>query len=142
MAGLADRQPPKARVPPMPAVVKAAFAYVLPVFAVAFALGALRVTLVAPQTGALAAVALELPLVLALSWAVAGRVLRRWPQAPRAAVGALAFALLMLLELATALAFGQTPAAFLAALATAPGALGLAGQAGFGLIPLVRQPRG
>lgn len=78
--------------------LKAAFAY-LPVFAVAFALGALRVTLVAPQTGALAAVALELPLVLALSWAVAGRVLRRWPQAPRAAFGALAFALLMLLEL-------------------------------------------
>ena len=38
--------------------------------------------------------------------------------------------------------FGQTPARFLADLATPPGLLGLAGQAGFGLIPLLRQPKG
>ena len=54
-------------------VVKAAFAYVTPVFAVAFVLGALRVTLVAPVAGPLLAVALEVPVVLALSWIVAGR---------------------------------------------------------------------
>ena len=64
-------------------MLKPALVYVLPVFAVAFLLGALRVTLVAPRIGPLAAVALELPLVLALSWVVAGRVLRRWPHAPR-----------------------------------------------------------
>ncbi len=126
----------------MPRLVPAALAYVLPVFAVAFVLGALRVTLVAPQTGPLAAVALELPLVLALSWAVAGRVLRRWPQTPRLGMGLASFLILMLLELATALAFGQAPRQFLAAMATPPGALGLAGQIGFGLIPLVRQPSG
>ena len=58
-------------------------------------------------------------------------------------MGATAFAILMLLELATALAFGQTVAAFLSAMTTTPGALGLAGQIGFGLIPVLRpQPRG
>ena len=123
-------------------MLKPALAYVLPVFAVAFILGALRVTLVAPHIGPLAAVALELPLVLALSWVAAGRALRRWPQAPRLGLGLASFLLLMLLELATGLAFGQTPGQFLTAMATLPGALGLAGQIGFGLIPLIRQPKG
>lgn len=128
----------------MPPVVKTALVYTLPIFALAFVLGALRVTLVAPQTGPLIAVALEVPVVLALSWVVAGRALRRWPLAfrQRAALAALSFALLMALELATALAFGQTPAQFLAAMTTPPGALGLAGQVGFALIPLVRQASG
>jgi hypothetical protein len=121
-------------------VVKAALAYTLPVFAVAFLLGSLRVTLIAPQTGPLIAVALEVPVVLALSWAVAGRVLALWPLTTlqRAVLALAAFALLMLLELLTALAFGQTPAQFLSAMTTAPGALGLAGQLGFALIPLIR----
>lgn len=128
--------------PQMPRIVKAAFAYTLPVFAVAFVLGALRVTLVAPHIGALAAVALEVPLVLALSWHVAGRVLARWPLVPRLALGLAAFGLLMLLELGTALAFGQTITQFLTAMTTPAGALGLAGQIGFGLIPLFGQARG
>ena len=128
----------------MSRITKAALAYVLPVFALAFGIGALRVTLVAPITGAFWAVALEIPLVLGSAWFTAGLVLRRWPLpiASRATMGATAFALLMLLELATALAFGQTPAQFLQAMTTAPGALGLLGQIGFGLLPLIRQPRG
>jgi hypothetical protein len=128
----------------MSSLVKAAVAYLIPVFAVAFALGALRVILVAPVTGPLIAVALEVPLVLALSWAVAGRVLTRWPLPlpARLQMGALAFTLLMLAELLTALAFGQTPAQFVSAMTTPAGALGLAGQIGFALIPLVRQARG
>jgi hypothetical protein len=128
----------------MSPVVKAAFAYLIPVFAVAFALGALRVTLVAPVTGPLVAVALEVPVVLMLSWTIAGRILTRWPLSlpARLQMGALAFALLMLAELLTALAFGQTPARFLQAMTTPAGALGLAGQIGFGLIPPLRQPRG
>ena len=123
-------------------MLKPILAYVLTVFAVAFALGALRVSLVAPRVGPLLAVALELPLVLALSWAVAGRVLNRWPQTPRPGLGLASFLMLMLLELATALALGQSLIQFLAAMTTLPGALGLAGQIGFGLIPLVRQPKG
>jgi hypothetical protein len=128
----------------MSPTVKAAFAYVLPVFAAAFVVGAIRVTLVAPALGPLAAVALEVPLILSLSWWMAGRVLRRWPVRhwQRAGMSLVAFLVLMVLELATALAFGQTPAQFLTAMTTPAGALGLAGQVGFGLIPLVRQPRG
>jgi hypothetical protein len=124
----------------MPSIVKAAFAYVTPVFIVAFAFGALRVTLVAPYTGPLVAVALEVPLVLAVSWIVAGHVLRHWPLAAhqRPAMGALAFLCLMLAEGATALALGQSVATFFAAMATPPGLLGLVGQIGFGLIPLFR----
>lgn len=128
----------------MSALVKAAFAYVFPVFAAAFVIGAVRVTLVAPAVGPLAAVALEVPLVLALSWGMAGRVLRRWPlnNRQRLAMAGLAFTVLMLMELATALAFGQTVAQFLSAMTTPAGALGLAGQIGFALIPLFRQARG
>ncbi len=123
----------------------AALAYVFPVFAVAFVLGALRVTVLAPKVGPLAAVAIEVPLVLALSWVVAAHVLHRWPQPSplrHLGLGALAFGILMLLELAAALAFGQSVTQFLAAMATPPGALGLAGQIGFGLIPLIRQASG
>lgn len=126
----------------MPPVVKAAFAYTLPVFAAAFVLGALRVTFIAPATGPLIAVALEIPLVLTLSWVVAGHVLSHSPQVARPPMAALAFALLMLFELLTALVFGQTPAQFLQAITTPAGALGLAGQIGFALIPLIRQPKG
>lgn len=129
----------------MSRIIPAALAYATPVFAVAFALGALRVTLVAPLTGPLLAVALEVPLVLGLAWVVAGRVLCRWPLdgQSRLAMGGLAFALLQVAELATAIAFGQTPAQFLAAMGTAPGALGLLGQVGFSLLPLLRPyPRG
>jgi hypothetical protein len=130
----------------MPVAVKAALAYFGTVFAAAFLLGALRVTLVAPRTGPLAAVALEVPVVLALSWVVAGRVLARWPLPlpGRIMMGALAFALLMLAEMALAvLLFGQTPGAFFSAMATAPGALGLAGQIGFAVVPALQpQARG
>ncbi len=129
----------------MPSVARPALAYFLPVFAVAFGLGAARQMLVAPITGPLVAVALEVPVILILSWWVAGRVLRRWPLPlpGRLAMGALAFALLMLTELGLALAFGQTPRQFLTAMTTLAGTLGLAGQMGFALIPaLHRHPAG
>jgi hypothetical protein len=124
----------------MSRILTAALAYVIPVFALAFVLGALRVTFVAPLTGPLPAVALEIPLVLGLAWLVAGRVLGHWSLegGRRLAMGGLAFALLMLAELLIALGFGQTPAQFLSAMGTAPGALGLLGQIGFGLLPALR----
>ncbi len=124
----------------MPVVVRAALAYFLPVFAVAFVLGVLRLYVVIPLTGPLIAVALEVPVILGLSWLVAGRVLQRWPRAQphRLVMGALSFLLLMLAELALATAFGETPGQFLAAMATPHGALGLSGQLGFALIPALR----
>jgi hypothetical protein len=127
-------------------ILKPALSYFAVVFAAAFAFGAVRVALIAPQIGALAAVALEVPLILGLSWFVAGRVLRRWPLTfPQAlAMGALTFVLLMLAEFALAYALsGQAPSDFAATILTGPGALGLAGQIGFALIPAFRiQARG
>jgi hypothetical protein len=123
-------------------ILKPALVYFAVVFAAAFAFGALRVTLIAPQIGALAAVTLEVPLILALSWLVAGQVLRRWPmtQGQALAMGGLAFAFLMLAEFALAyLLSGQTPRAYATTFTEAPGALGLAGQVGFGLIPALRR---
>ena len=122
-------------------VIKPALTYFAVVFAAAFLFGALRVTLIAPQIGTLAAVKLEVPLILCLSWIVAGRVLRRWPLTSGKAMtmGALAFALLMLAEFALAYNLsGQTPPAYAATFLTGPGALGLAGQIGFALIPTFR----
>jgi hypothetical protein len=110
-----------------PMILAPALVYVLPVFAAAFIFGALRVMLIAPAIGAFAAVALEVPPVLALSWLVAGRVLRRWPMQRGAAlgVGAIAFLILILAEVALAwLLSGQTPAAYAATFLTPPGALG------------------
>ena len=129
----------------MPDFARAAVVYFLPVFAVAFLLGVVRQLLVIPLTGPLIAVALEVPVILILSWWVAAKVLHRWPLPlqGRLAMGALAFVILMLAELALALAFGQTPRQFLAAMASPAGALGLAGQVGFALIPAFRrQPTG
>ncbi len=119
----------------------AAVVYFALVFAAAFLLGVFRVTVLVPRFGALISVALEVPVVLGLSWAVAGRVLRRWPMAlgGRVAMGGMAFALLMAAEAGlAAVLFGQPLAGFLAAFATLPGALGLAGQIGFAVIPALR----
>lgn len=117
-----------------------ALAYALPVFAAGFVLGTLRVLWLAPMVGPFTAVAMELPVILAVSWFTAGRVLRRWPMpaAARLATGALAFVILLACEAALSLAFGRTLRAFAADLATPPGALGLAGQIVFALIPRLR----
>ncbi len=123
-------------------IITTSVVYFTVVFAAAFAMGALRVTVIAPQVGVLAAVAFEVPLILGLSWVVAGRVLRRWPldAGQRIAMGALSFAMLMIAEFVLAkLVFAQPAASYLAAMATAPGALGLAGQIGFGVIPYLRR---
>ena len=131
----------------MPRIVLPALIYVATVFAAAFALGVLRVLVVAPRLGELAAVALEVPVVLGLSWAVAGRVLRRRPlprPGQRLAMGGLAFAVLMLAEMVLGITlFGRTMAGILAAMTTLPGLIGLAGQIGFALVPALRgQPSG
>jgi hypothetical protein len=131
---------------PMRQIVRPAMAYLMVVFCAAFLFGTVRTLWLIPQIGEIAAVLVEVPLVLTLSWWVAGRVLRRWPlpgARARAALGALACAGLMVLELALGrFGFGRSLAAMLAAMVTPAGVIGLAGQVGFGIIPLLRQERG
>jgi hypothetical protein len=118
--------------------------YAAVVFAIGFGLGAIRTILLAPRVGALAAVAIELPLMIGASWLVCRWLLGRadFGLAARALMGGSGLAVLLLLEFGTAtLVFGQAPAAFGAAQSTPPGLLGLAGQLVFGLLPLVVRPR-
>jgi hypothetical protein len=111
-------------------------------FACGFLLGILRVIVVAPRLGALTAVLIELPLMLATSW-LAARWVCAIMQVPatlgdRLLMGALAFALLMLAEATLGLSlFGRNLQSQLEALATTPGFAGLAGQFVFALFPVL-----
>lgn len=121
------------------AVLRPALTYFAGIFALGFVLGTIRVLWLVPALGENAAVLAELPVMLAASWLWARRVLRRQPLASRSAalaMGCLAFALLLLAELALGLTlFGQSAGEWLAALGHLPGSLGLAGQVLFALMP-------
>lgn len=125
----------------------AAAAYWAVVFACAFALGVFRTLWLAPQIGALAATLCEVPVVLGISWWAARRVTARFRIADGGealAMGLAAFALLMLAEVSLAgVLSGQSPGQWLRGLATLAGAVGLAGQVLFALMPwwVVRRGR-
>jgi len=122
--------------------IKAAFGYFAWVFAAGFLLGALRVLVVVPRLGELFAVLLELPVMLTVSWfacrAMVGRFAVPAVIGARLAMGGTAFALLMAAEAAFAVALGRTIAQHVASLLTAASLLGLAGQIGFALLPLIQ----
>ncbi len=129
-------------------VAAPALAYTLIVFAAGFVLGTLRVLVLAPRLGETGAVLLELPVMIAVSYLCARGCVLRWRVparlAPRAVMGALAFALLMLLEFGlSTLVFGNTPRAHLARYGEALALLGLAGQLIFAAMPalLLLAPR-
>ncbi len=127
----------------MPVLLAAATYFVL-VFAAGFVLGVVRTLWLAPAVGPLAAVAIELPVILGVAWLACARVLRRWPLAPAqaAATGALAFALLLGAEAALSLLLaGRSLADHLALYAQAPNLLGLAGQIAFAALPWLRAGR-
>jgi hypothetical protein len=123
--------------------LKAGAIYFGIVFAAAFALGALRVLYIIPHIGETGAVLIEIPVLLTLSWWVCGAVLKRYPVAQhigrRALMGLASFTLLMAAEFGLAtFFFGRNPDEFLGGLSTPSGAIGLAGQIAFALIPLMR----
>jgi hypothetical protein len=113
------------------------------VFVFAFAVGTIRVTLVAPRLGTLVAVIIEAPIVLAVSWRVLRWCTRRFNVSrhsrARILMGAAAFSLLMLLELAfSVLVFGETVEHYFSKYASAPGAIGLAMQVCFATLPWIQ----
>lgn len=127
-------------------VTKAGVVYFAIVIAAGFVLGAIRTIGVAPIIGDTAAVLLELPLILAISFMAAGWSMQRysseWKVADGAAMGLVAFLLLMLAEVVLAIAvFGLTPSAHFEHWLTPAGAIGLAGQALFGAFPAIRAAR-
>ena len=120
-------------------IVIAAAAYWAAVFAFAFVLGIVRTLWLTPQIGALAAVLCEVPLTLAMSWWAARWITARYGIAgggEALALGLAAFALLMLAEVSLAgVLSGLTPDQWLRGMASPAGAVGLAGQVLFGLMP-------
>lgn len=126
--------------------LKAGAAYFAIVFAAGFVLGTARVLLVIPLIGELPATLLELPLMLAISWLVCGKLITRFqvPQTTpsRALMGAIAFTLLMLAEIIFSLTIFKRPVQDFTDELTSPhGMLGLAGQIAFALMPLIRRAR-
>ena len=125
-------------------------AYFAVVFACAFAVGTVRVLIITPRVGEVAALLLEAPIIIALSWLVCGWSVRRFTvptdAADRVSMGVVAFALLMAAEAGLAvLVFGQSLAAHFAAYTRFAGALGLSAQLVFAAMPsihaaLVRRP--
>ncbi len=128
----------------MGAAIRAGLLYVTLVFGLGFVLGTVRVLVVEPRFGATGAVLVELPVMLAASWLACGFALRRPPVPPKAAarvvMGAVAFAVLMGLELAVSvLGFGRTPAQHLATYRETDKLLGLGAQLVFAAFPLLRR---
>jgi len=124
-------------------VLASAAVYFAVVFAAAFALGALRVTVVVPRLGTLMAVLIEVPIVLGVSWLVCRQVVHwfgipnEW--LPRLRMGALAFLFLMIAEPAIAiLGFGRSLTQYAAEFSSTAGLIGLLGQIAFALIPLLQ----
>ena len=121
----------------------AGLAYVAIAFAAGFALGVLRVTLIAPRLSETAAVLIELPIMLALSWLACRWIIARWHVpatiVARATMGGLALALLLAAEAVLGtLGLGRTLAEHLASYQDLPERFGLAAQVLFGLFPLLQ----
>ena len=103
------------------------------VFAAGFVLGALRVLVVVPRLGEMAAVLLELPVMLGISWLVCRGLIARFRVAaasgPRIAMGVFGFLLMMAGELGVSVfALGRTIAEHFSAQRTFTADLGLAAQ--------------
>jgi len=126
-------------------MLKPATLYFALTFAAGFVFGAVRMLVVAPRVGEVAAVLIECPFILFTSFLIARWVLGRC--APRAGagrrllIGLIAFAMLMSTELLMSWLRGIGPRDFVASLFKTAGAIGLAGQVVFALIPLFIGPR-
>jgi hypothetical protein len=136
------RHPARAHQSRWVAAVKAGFAYFAMIFTLAFAMGVLRAMLVAPAVGDEGAVAIELLILLPVSWVAAGFLVRRFRVqglGPRLAMGALALCLVLSGEAVLALGWlDRSLVQFLNDFRKPGALLGLIGQTIFALMPAVR----
>lgn len=130
-----------------PAMFKAALASACAVFAFGFLFGTLRIFVLIPKMGPLAAVFVELPFMLMISALVWRWSLKRHRIAPdmanRLITGLSGFIILMGLEFLLSWLIAETgPVRYLSEIANPAGLLGLAGQFAFALMPLAVATRG
>ncbi|NVE95131.1 hypothetical protein [Altererythrobacter lutimaris] len=127
-------------------IVTAAFAYFAIVFGLGFVLGTLRVLWLAPMVGETIAGFIEMPIILGASWLAALWLVGKFAitrSREALAMGALAFALLMMAEVGLGVGlFEMTPREWLASVTQPPGLYGLIGQVVFGLMPWLVVLRG
>lgn len=121
---------------------RAALAYFGIVFMAGFVFGTIRVLFIEPRLGPVLSVALELPVMLGVSAFVARWIVGVFSVEPVASallrMGLVALVLLVTAETALGLfAFGLSIADQFSVYASLRGALNLAGQVGFGLMPLL-----
>lgn len=127
--------------------IQAGVAYAVAVFGLAFLTGALR-TVAVTSTGAppVLAVAIELPVLLLVSWVICGLLLERMHVPAEAGVrllmGAVALIVMLSGEFAlSALVIGRSLPDFLASYQHPEAMLGLIGQLAFAAFPVIRMRR-
>ncbi|MEJ2385577.1 MAG: hypothetical protein P8Y54_14535 [Xanthomonadales bacterium] len=130
----------------MKRTLRAGFVYFLIVFTIGFVLGSLRVLVVAPRIGELAAVLVELPVMLLAAWIVCSALTTRFRVArntrDRIIMGGHALALLLIAEIALSkFVFGNPMGSIVAAYLTPHGFVGLCGQLAFAVFPLLQLAR-
>ena len=122
----------------MPIVI--GFIYYAVVFTTAFVLGVTRTVLVAPVMGMTAAVWLEVPIVLVVSWAVTRRLLhqRAFMLPQRLIMGATAFSATMISEIVFAhILRDQSVVQWADEVVSPLGLVGLAAQVAFAAMPAI-----
>jgi hypothetical protein len=127
----------------MLAAARLGVAYFAFIFALGLIVGVIRELILEPAFGALPAMLIELPLMLGASWLLCRDALARaaLPPALGAGIvmGAVAFALLMAVELAIALwTPGRTVGEYLQTFRSPAALLGLAGQVAFACFPALQ----
>jgi len=127
----------------MTSALKAGLAYFAIVFAAGFLLGTVRVLALVPFLGETFAVAIEGPVILAVSWIACKWLITRLSVAPRLTtrltMGTSAFSFLMVAELIVSLLiFGRAFVEHLGHYRTTPGLLGILGQLVFAIFPVVQ----
>jgi hypothetical protein len=128
---------------PMRTAIAAGAVYFVIVFAVGFALGVPRTLWLEPALGRWPAVAMELPVILAVSWIACRWCVQRHGVAAlpshRAVMGLVAFALVMLAELVMSMfLMGRSLWQHLLAFADPAAAMGLISQMAFAMFPVVQ----
>jgi hypothetical protein len=127
---------------PLAMSIKAGVAYAVTVFGIGFLLGTARVLMLAPRLGSTAAVSVETPIMLAASWYVSGKWMKRLAVGAeiqtRILVGAVAFVTLMILEVTLSITlFHRSFGEYVAGLRSPAGVIGFAAQLCFATFPLL-----